>query len=102
MMESENSTIVYSNDGSGMCSVGNYVVQYVIINGTQRTLRTMNIFTESRGSLAELEKSTVETVKALNKSIIVKALKCLSSFINKEFSGKPWNRSSDFKSFIAP
>ena len=34
MMNSENSTIVYSNDGSGMSSVGNYVVQYVTINGT--------------------------------------------------------------------
>ena len=51
MMNSENSTIVYSNDGSGMSSVGNYVVQYVTINGTQRTLPTMSIFTESRESL---------------------------------------------------
>ena len=188
MMNSENSTVVYSNDGSGMSGVGNYVVQSVTINGTQRTLPTMSIFTESRESLAELEKSTIEILSASvgfkyspkdiiekinfvmtdstahnlkvfdsvcqdlgtehtptsvtcnmhvlmmfqrkaekvfqdihdglghakikecflvnvdfkNQPFIVKALKCLSSFINKDFSAKPWNRSSHFESFIAP
>ena len=33
MMNSENSTFVYSNDGSAMSGVGNYVVQSVTING---------------------------------------------------------------------
>ena len=64
MMNSENSTVVYSNDGSGMSGVGNYVVQSVTINGTQRTLPTMSIFTESRESLIVLEKLTVEILLA--------------------------------------
>ena len=188
MMNSDNSTIVYSNDGSGMSGVGNYVVQSVTIDGKQRTLPTMGIFTESRESLAELEKSTIEILSAAtgykysakdivekinfvmtdstahnlevfdsvcedlgaehsptsvtcnmhvlmmfqrkaekvfqhihdglghakikdcflvnvdfqNQPFIIKALKCLSSFINKDFSAKPWNRSSHFESFIAP
>ena len=34
MMNSQNSIIVYSNDGSGMSGVGKYVVQSVTINGT--------------------------------------------------------------------
>ena len=46
MMNSQNSIIVYSNDGSGMSGIGKYVVQSVTINGIQRTLQTMNIFTE--------------------------------------------------------
>ena len=37
-----------------------------------------------------------------NQSFILKAVKCLLSFINKDFSAKPWNRSSHFESFIAP
>ena len=64
MMITNNSTIVYSNDGSGMSCVGNYVVQYVTINGKQRSLPTMSIFTESRESLAELEKSTMKMLSA--------------------------------------
>jgi len=47
-----------------MSGVGNYVVQYVTINGTQRTLPTMSIFTESCESLAELERSTIEILSA--------------------------------------
>ena len=41
MMISNNSTVVYSNDRSGMSGVGNYVVQSVTINGKQQTLPTM-------------------------------------------------------------
>ena len=36
-----------------------------------------------------------------NESFIVKAITCLSSFINKDFSAKPWKRQSHFESFIA-
>ena len=35
-------------------------------------------------------------------SLVIKALKCLSNFINRDFSAKPWNRSSHFESFIYP
>ena len=37
-----------------------------------------------------------------SESFIVKALKCFSNFINKEYSGKPWNRSQHFSEFIKP
>ena len=37
-----------------------------------------------------------------NEDFISKAIKCLTSFINKDFSAKPWNRQSHFDSFIAP
>ena len=63
-MITNNSTIVYSNDGSGMSGVGNYVVHSVTINGKQLTLPTLCIFTESRESLAELEKSTMKMLSA--------------------------------------
>ena len=33
---------------------------------------------------------------------ITKAIKCLTSFINKDNSAKPWNRQKHFDSFIAP
>ena len=52
-MMSNNSTIVYFNDGSGMSGAGNYVIQSVNINEKQRTLPTMSFFAESIESLAE-------------------------------------------------
>lgn len=188
IMCSSESTIVYSNDGSALSRVGNFVVQSISIDGKQRALPTMGIFTESRESLADLEKTTLQILSAAtgqrysdkeilekiqfimtdstahnigviqkvcedlesenvpkslvcnihplmmfqrkvkkvfqiihdaigsakikecflvdiefhNESFIVKAITCLSSFINKDFSAKPWNRQSHFESFIAP
>ena len=57
--ESE-ATITYSNDGSSKSGVGNFIVQSFIINGKQRALPTLPIFTESVQSLKELEKMTLE------------------------------------------
>ena len=37
-----------------------------------------------------------------NESFVVKAIKCLTNFINRDFSAKPWNRCSHFESFIKP
>lgn len=37
-----------------------------------------------------------------NEGFMIKALKCLTSFLNKNFSTKPWNRQRDFDSFISP
>ena len=38
-----------------------------------------------------------------SESFVVKALKCLSNFINnREYSGKPWNSSQHFSEFIKP
>ena len=58
------STVMYSNDGSAMSGVGNYVVQSVTIDGKQRALPTMSIFTESRESLCDLEKTTLQILSA--------------------------------------
>ena len=33
---------------------------------------------------------------------ITKAIMCLTSFINKDYSAKPWNRQKHFHSFISP
>ena len=35
-------------------------------------------------------------------SFVVKSIKCLSNFINQDYSAEPWNRSSHFASFIVP
>ena len=35
-------------------------------------------------------------------NFILKAVKCLTNFVNKENSAKPWNRYSQFSQFIAP
>ncbi|MEO0686683.1 MAG: hypothetical protein AAFY76_16990, partial [Cyanobacteria bacterium J06649_11] len=179
--------VMYANDGSAMSGVGNYVVQSVTIDGVQRPLPTLSIFTETRESLEELEIMTlriltasvtykytekdlleridfvmtdstshnlevmenvcerhgVEPPKSLlcnvhplmmfqrkvkeifqllhdtlgkdkivecflvdvdfaNEDFITKAIKCLTSFISKDYSAKPWNRQKHFDSFIAP
>jgi hypothetical protein len=41
-------------------------------------------------------------VDFLSESFVIKALKCFSNFINKEYSGKPWNRCQHFSEFIKP
>ena len=37
-----------------------------------------------------------------NEDSITKAITCLSNFINKDYSAKPWNRQSHFDNFIKP
>ena len=37
-----------------------------------------------------------------NYSFIYKAITCLTSFINNEYSSKPWNRQQHFDPFISP
>ena len=67
MMREENNekaVITYSNDGSSKSGVGNYVVQSFIINGKQRSLPVMSIFTESKESLKELEVTTLKILSA--------------------------------------
>ena len=36
-----------------------------------------------------------------NESFVLKAIKCLSNFINQEYSAKPWNCCNHFEEFIA-
>ena len=61
---STNATIVYANDGSAMSGVGNYVVQFITIDNKPRSLPTLGIFTESKESLADLEKTTLSMLSA--------------------------------------
>ena len=35
-------------------------------------------------------------------NFILKAIKCLTNFVNEENSAKPWNRFSHFSQYIAP
>ena len=187
VMSGKRMVVTYSNDGSAMSGVGNYVVQSLTIDNVQRVLPTFSIFTESRESLQELEITTlkilccsvdyryteaeilanikfvmsdstshnlnvIESVcesydvappKALtcnihplmmmqrkvkdvfcvlhdtigaeklnqcflsdvdfaNDDFITKAIHCLSNFINKDHSAKPWNYHSHFNSHISP
>ena len=51
---------------------------------------------------AKIKECFLVDVEFHNESFIVKAITCLSSFINKDFSAKPWNRQSHFESFISP
>ena len=37
-----------------------------------------------------------------SESFVIKAMRCLSNFINKENSAKPWNRYGHFTTFIQP
>lgn len=49
-----NSAITLSNDGSAQSGVGNFIVQSFFINGKQRALPTLSIFTESRSNLSDM------------------------------------------------
>ena len=56
--------VVYSNDGSAQSGMGNYVFQYLSINGVQRNLPTFEIFTEKRETLADLVKCAIQILSA--------------------------------------
>ena len=56
--------VTYSNDGSSQSGVGNYIVHSFTINGKQRALPTLSLFTESRKTLKELEIITLEIPSA--------------------------------------
>ena len=64
-MPPESEAVVrYSNDGSEQSGVGNYIVQSFSINGKQQALPTMNIFTESKSRLKELQLMTYKMLAA--------------------------------------
>ena len=190
IMSSDGGSITYSNDGSSLNKVGSYIVQSITVNGIQRALPSLNIVTESRETLKDLEKTTLEILSAAtgykyteseifkkvkfvmsdstahnlgvtellcedleieendrpqtllcnihplmlfqnkqkelyseiqqsfgtkklddcftvdvdfkDENFVVKAIKCLTNFVNKENCAKPWNRHSHFSKFIAP
>ena len=64
LMNSEEACVVYSNDGSSLSGVGKFIVQSLTINGTPRSLSTLGIFSESRESLSELVKCSLEMLAA--------------------------------------
>ena len=65
IMSSEDETVVtYSNDGSSQSGVGGYIVQSFSIDGKQRVLPTLHIFSESRATLKELELMNFQMLSA--------------------------------------
>ena len=50
MLDDSVSCVVYSNDGSLQSVTGSYVVQFLTVNGVQRSLPIFGIFTETRDS----------------------------------------------------
>ena len=55
----------------------------------------------SLGNKAIVECFLVD-IEFKHESFVIKSLKCLSNFINNNYSSKPWNRSGHLASFIAP
>ena len=55
MLPDSHTVVTYSSGGSAESGVGNYIVQSFSINGKQRALPTMSIFTESKTSLKEMQ-----------------------------------------------
>ena len=64
IMNSENSVVIYSNDGSCQSGVGNCIVQSFSIDGKQRALPTLNIFAESRANLNHFQLMTYKILAA--------------------------------------
>ena len=64
MDENIQASITFPNDRSSMSGVGAYEVQSLTINGVQRALPTLSIFTESRKSLEELQITTLKILSA--------------------------------------
>ena len=64
MLLDSHTVVTYLNDGFPQCGVGNYVVQSFSINGKQRPLPTMSIFTKSKTSLKEMQLMTFKMLAA--------------------------------------
>ena len=67
MLPGSHTVVTYLNDGSAQSAVGNYVDQSFSINGKQRALPTMSIFTESKTSLKERQYVTFKNVGHINR-----------------------------------
>ena len=59
---------------------------------------------DTHNSLAikKIIESFLVNVDFKNESFVIKSIKCLSNFINQDYSAKPCNRSSHFAVFITP
>ena len=64
MLPDSHTVVTYSGGGSAESGVGNYVVQSFSVNGKQRALPTMSIFTESKTSLKEMQFMTFKMLAA--------------------------------------
>ena len=64
MLPDSHIVVTYSNDGSAQSGVGNNVVQSFSINGKQRAISTMSIFTKSKTSLKEMQSITLKMLAA--------------------------------------
>ena len=62
--DSEDTVITYANGGSSKSRVVSFVVQSFMVNGKQRVLPVMSIFTESKESLKDLELTTLRILSA--------------------------------------
>ena len=60
MNDDSQSVVTYSNDGSSLNRTGNFAIQSFNINGVQRILPTLGIFSETKKSLAESIQTTLE------------------------------------------
>ena len=54
------SYIVYSNNGTAQSGVGSYIVQYLTTKWKTRNSSNLEVITESRSTLAELMKTTLD------------------------------------------
>ena len=59
-----NAAITYSNYGSSMNGLGSNVVQSITIVGVQRSLHTLDIFTENRENFKDLKITTLKILSA--------------------------------------
>ena len=50
----------------------------------------------------KLDECFIVDIDFKDENFILKAMKCLTNFVNNEYSAKPWNRFSEFSQFIAP
>ena len=65
MLPGSHTVVTYLNDGSAQSGVGNYVDQSFSINGKQRALPSISIFTKSKTSLKEMQFVTFQMLAAL-------------------------------------
>ena len=61
----------------------------------QTKVKTCQMLHETLGN-EKISNCFMVDVEFRNESFVIKAIQCLSNFISREYSAKPWNRHSHF------
>ena len=84
------------------CTLLCNVHQLMMIDDVRRKLKDMCQQIHDSFRKQKISDCFLVGIEFQNRSFVIKAIKCLSDFINQRYSAKPWNHYNHFEEFIVP